>query len=216
MLGLAAAALSACTSSAGGTGPSSPSVSSPPATSSTPISASASLPGSSATKSGPITPPRPSLPPDVPRHGPNTKPGEKPPIMPLEATQHTPDGAKAFAEFFIKTIDWGYATTSSAYMRHHFTHACIGCRSTADAIDKARRKNHHFIGDRITIRAAEMVGLAPDRPVALATFDVTSAEAVDMLGNYVDAAPALTGFRERITLSWRAGRWLVLSEVPQT
>ncbi|MDQ6848679.1 MAG: hypothetical protein M3070_01570, partial [Actinomycetota bacterium] len=122
----------------------------------------------------------------------------------------------AFAEFFIKTIDWGYATTSSAYMRHYFTNACIGCRSTADAIDKDRRQSHRYIGDRFSIRAAQLVLPGPDRPVILATFDVDSVEVVDRHGNFVDASPALTNFRDRVTLDWRAGRWHVLSEVPQT
>ncbi len=69
-------------------------------------------------------PASPAVPADVPRTGPNTRKGEKPPVMPVLATKHTAAGAQAFAEFFIKTIDWGYATTSSAYMRHYFEQSC--------------------------------------------------------------------------------------------
>ena len=59
--------------------------------------------------------------------------------MPVAATKHSAAGAQAFAEFFIKTIDWGYATTSSAYMRHYFMHACSGCARLRDAISIEQR-----------------------------------------------------------------------------
>ena len=53
----------------------------------------------------------PTVPADVPTTGPNLlHPGERPPVMPALATQHTPEGAVAFAKFFIQTIDWGFAT----------------------------------------------------------------------------------------------------------
>lgn len=213
MLGLAAAALSACTSSAGGTGPSSPSVSSPPATSSTPISASASLPGSSATKSGPTTPPRPSLPPDVPRHGPNTKPGEKPPIMPLEATQHTPDGAKAFAEFFIKTIDWGFATVSGSYIRHYAEPSCRSCSVLANGMDNDRKAGNRYIGGRFTLTAAN----GASHPLAkgaektvVVTFDVLSFEQVTKSGKFVKADQAHRGERFEVSLIRSDGLWRVV------
>ena len=78
------------------------------------------------------------MPADVPRTGPNTRKGEQPPVMPVAATKHTADGAKAFAEFFIKTIDWGYATTSSAYMRHYFK-SVYWCGIAAKAFDCSLR-----------------------------------------------------------------------------
>ena len=74
--------------------------------------------------------------------------------MPVAATKHSPDGAKAFAEFFIKTIDWGYATTSGTYVRHFATSACDGCRSFADGFDRARRRGHHYIGGRVSVTGA--------------------------------------------------------------
>jgi hypothetical protein len=146
----------------------------------------------------------------VPKTGPNTKAGEKPPIMPLEATQHTPEGAKAFAEFFIKTIDWGYATTSSAYMRHYFKRSCVGCRSTADALDKAKHKEHHFLGDRFIIESAQITdNTTIAKPQVLVTFDVSSSEVVDKNGKFVNGGPALRGFRELASLSWHTSRWVV-------
>jgi Family of unknown function (DUF6318) len=199
----------ACTSSGDGS-PASSSVSSGPTATPTVSVPPPTTSAPSSSHVGPPKPPQPSLPADVPTTGPNTRAGEKPPIMPLEATQHTPDGAKAFAEFFIKTIDWGYATTSSTYMRHYFQKSCIGCRSTADALDKARRQQHHFIGDRFTIRSVSETGRATSTTIhLLATFDVQSVEVVDEHGESVDASPAVNGFRERVSASWLTDHWLV-------
>ena len=135
--------------------------------------------------------------------------------MPLEATQHTSEGAKSFAEFFIKTIDWGYATTSSTYMRHYFTTACIGCRSTADAIDKAAKQHHHFIGDRFTALAANAAAISSSSSVANARFDVTSGEVVTKSGKYVAAEPALSRVRQRLLLEWHGDGWTVVDFLAQ-
>lgn len=180
-----------------------------------PLTTAVSTPRSSSSSfSGPPKPVTPTVPADVPRAGPNTKPGEKPPVMPLEATQHTSDGAKAFAEFFIRTIDWGYATTSSAYMRQYFVASCIACASTADAIDSAAAKGHRFIGDRFTIRETT---LTRSVPIGVSvTFDVTSAEVVDRHDNFVDGLPALHDFEEAMSPAWSGGRWVVAEMVPHS
>ena len=123
---LATLALAAC-SSAGGTDPSTPPLTTP-TTSVSIAPPTTSTPASSGSFSGPPRPTTPTIPADVPRTGANTRPGEKPPLMPLEATQHTARGAQAFAAFFVKTIDWGYATVSGAYMRHYFATTCMSCR----------------------------------------------------------------------------------------
>ena len=43
--------------------------------------------------------------------GPNVRPGERPPVMPAAAKQHTQEGALAFATFYIKALDWAIAAT---------------------------------------------------------------------------------------------------------
>jgi hypothetical protein len=155
-------------------------------------------------------PARPTVPADVPRTGPNTRKGEKPPVMPLAATKHTAAGAQAFAEFFIKTIDWGYATTSSAYMRHYFTSSCIACVSTARALDRADELHRHFIGDRFAIRQVARAG----RLSVSVHFDVTAVETVTKRGRPVGGYPALSNFREQLFVRWHISRWIVARMAP--
>ncbi|HZZ96909.1 MAG TPA: DUF6318 family protein [Jatrophihabitantaceae bacterium] len=131
--------------------------------------------------------------------------------MPLEATQHTPEGAKAFAEFFIKTIDWGYATTSSAYMRHYFTKSCLECSNAASALDRAARLHRHFVGDRFSIKSASPARRSSTIRV---TFDVSSGEVVDRHDHFLSGDTSHPGYREDIAVSWAGQSWMVRKMVP--
>ena len=180
----------------------------------------ATSPPSRTTPAAPSTsasaPSAPTVPADVPTTGPNLRSrGEKPPIEPVAALEHTPEGAKAFAEFFIKTIDWGFATTSSKYMRHYYEATCIECENAARGLDSAARARHHFIGDRFTIRRVETVARSGSAHGLDIYFDVTSTEVVDQAGKFVDALGALINFRERVQVTWSRGQWKVTTMIPK-
>jgi hypothetical protein len=160
-------------------------------------SLTATLPRTSASP----RPPTPSVPADVPTTGPNTRPGEKPPVMPVAATKHTRAGAKAFAVFFIKTIDWGFATLNGSYIRHFSLAACTGCATFADGMDRDRKAGHRYIGGRIAIAAARVDALSP--PIAVVRFAEAAYTEVDRLGHLVSADGAHHGERFDVHLRWR-------------
>jgi hypothetical protein len=151
----------------------------------------------------------------VPRTGPNTRKGEQPPVMPVAATKHSPDGAKAFAEFFIKTIDWGYATTSSAYMRNYFQASCETCRNFAGLFDRARVKAEHFIGGRIATGAA-YVRRGKTRLVVAVPFSITAFAEVKSSGHVVQADRAHGHERFDVTGEWVDGGWRTVEMALET
>jgi hypothetical protein len=196
--------LAGCTSS-GGSDPTSP-----PLTTPTTSVSIAPPPSSSSSSSAPAPQTVPS---DVPRTGPNTKPGEKPPVMPVAATQHTPDGAKAFAEFFIRTIDWSAATTSATYTDHYYESSCSSCRTLSDSTERARRAGHHYIGGRMSITGVRLSATALARSAeytAVVTFDITSFEEVTRSGAFVIGDGAHRDYSFEVSMSWRAGSWTVI------
>jgi hypothetical protein len=151
----------------------------------------------------------PTVPADVPTTGPNVNgPGERPPVEPVTATQHSAAGAKAFAEFFIRTIDWGYATTSSAYMRHYFEPSCEQCEVVARLLDNAHRSGDHYIGGRIALKSSQVLAFEPVPTVDLHLL-VTADEVIDSHGKPKDADVAYPNLRERISLTWDCGRWVI-------
>ena len=72
---------------------------------SSPTSSATSVPVSSPTAKPSSSPAGPAT------TGPNVRPGERPPVMPPAAKQHTQEGALAFAGYFIRALDWSIATT---------------------------------------------------------------------------------------------------------
>ena len=152
------------------------------------------------------------MPRDVPTTGLNVGyKGEKPPVMPVVATEHTVAGAKAFAAFFVKTIDWGYVTTSSAYMRHYYVKTCDLCTALAADLDATRAKKHHYLGDRFTISSARQsseptVFFGSERTIDL-NFSVSATTSVDELGRIKGAQIPISGGQLQIWLDWNVSEW---------
>jgi hypothetical protein len=151
-----------------------------------------------------------TLPADVPTiaNNPN-KIGEKPPLPPAQTTG--PLGAQTFARFYMKTNDWAYATGSTTYMRHYFLPSCVECSFYASGIDRRHRAGERYIGDRITVRSVQSIDDESnvERQSVLVDYDVTSVEAVDAVGRFVDAAPAARSLHDRLDLIWTRTGWLV-------
>ena len=172
----------------------------PPPTTSTPTS---------------TAPSSPTVPADVPTTGPNLRsPDERPPIEPVLATQHTAAGAKAFAEFFVRTIDWGFATMSGAYIRHYSLPSCTDCATFADGMDKARASGHRYVGGRITTTGVTQSS-KPTAPHAetsvLVRFNINAFEELTHDGEGVSADPAHTGEQFEVSLTWVSQSWRVVA-----
>jgi hypothetical protein len=151
-----------------------------------------------------------TVPADVPTTGPNMRRGEKPPVMPQSATGHTGAGAQAFAVFFVRTIDWGFATLSGAYIRHVSGGGCVGCRSFADGMDRDRRLGHQYIGGRLTVRHGRLLRYRESSATVAVRFDQTSYEEVDRTRRFVSADGAHTGERLAVDVQWLHSGWRVV------
>jgi hypothetical protein len=139
-----------------------------------------------ATRPPSSAPPVPDYPADVPLTGHNVKPGEKPPRYPATAAARSQAGANAFAEFYLRTLDWAYATTNPAYMKHYTGPTCGLCNGIATGISKTAAAHHWYEGGRLTIRkvTAEPKGAvtAPADFCALSTVEETAFTTVDKTG----------------------------------
>ena len=178
LCGLIALVATACSGSGGSPNLSTASVSPPPLTTSSapPVSASA--------------PPARTYPPGVPLTGHNVRPGEKPPIYPAAAKAKTQAGANAFAEFFLKTFDWAYATTNSAYAQHYTAPSCGLCTGLETGITKTAAAKHWYLGGRFTVHQAKPTRIAPVRAPAdfcsAVTVSTAAEEVVDKTGKVFD------------------------------
>lgn len=147
----------------------------------------------------------------MPLTGVNTRPGEKPPVMPAIATHDNSAGARAFGAFFIRTVDWGYATMSSAYMRHYIYAACKWCLQQANGIDKSTRKHDHYVGGRISVHGSHLVNPYPERAdaTALVHFTLGQLRIYNAAGKRIGTAPQLRSATFEVSLTWMIDHWAV-------
>jgi hypothetical protein len=134
--------------------------------------------------------------------------------MPVLATKHTPDGAVAFAKFFSDTIDWGYATSSPAYMNHYFDAAtCQECRNLRTVLTSADKHQAYYRGSRTTTLSAEPGALGGPNGAdssAVLRIDVTAWDVVDAKGQSLGSGPPSHNSRVEIWVKWRGATWHVV------
>jgi hypothetical protein len=149
---------------------------------------------------------------DVPLTGLNVNPGEKPPVFPAAASGRSQAAANAFAAFFIQTLDWGYATTNSAYMRHYYNPSCGLCASLASGLSKTHAAGHWYQGGRLATRSVRVVAAdgvtAPLDYCSLVVVDISAAVVRDRAGKLLKGQGALSSqpfklCERRVGESWR-------------
>jgi hypothetical protein len=145
--------------------------------------------------------------------GPNIRPGEKPPSFPDSLEKNLPSAAGAFAVYWMKTIDWGYATVDSRLARTAFSPVCIDCTRFMKIFDNARAKGVHFRGGRMTI-SKWLLQANDHHNGATAVIDITvsisAQQATDRAGKVVESDPAEPRVTYRVWLRWTDSKWTVV------
>jgi hypothetical protein len=204
LLGVVALLVTGCTGNAAPNTSTVPVASSPPGTSATPST-------SAAPTSASPTPTAQPYPADVPLTGHNVKPGEKPPLYPAAARARTQAGANAFAEFFMRTLDWAYATTNPSYMKHYTGPSCGLCTGLATGISKTAAQRHWYLGGRLTVHPATATPIGPVTAPAdycsIVTVDSTAQSVVDRTGTVFNDEAAHPNLRWKVCATSSASRW---------
>jgi hypothetical protein len=145
--------------------------------------------------------------------GANVRPGEKPPSLSPVGKTNTAAGALAFADYWMRTLDWGYATTDSTLAKSAFAEQCTGCARFVGIFDNARAKGVHFRGGRSSVISSK---LQPNdhHYGATAVDDVTisigALQAIDAGGHVVEDDPEHPTVVYRVWLRWKAPAWTVV------
>jgi Family of unknown function (DUF6318) len=156
------------------------------------------------------------IPTDVPTTGPNLRPGEAPPRAEAAAAQDSATGAVAFARFFIQTIDWGIATTNSAYMAHYFDPGCAQCQQIKAGLDGSAAQGWHFLGGRYSLKSARIGAASTSAPTVVVVSDIGASTTVDRAGAQQSSAPPVANFTTTLDLSWQVTGWTVVSIDPSS
>jgi hypothetical protein len=149
---------------------------------------------------------------DVPLTGHNVKPGEMPPLYPAAAKLRSQAGANAFAEFFMRTLDWMYATTNPAYPKHYFAASCGLCSGLTTGMAKTAALHHYYEGGRFTVHPASGTQIAPvTAPADYCAFikvDTTAESVVDKTGRIFSGDGAYSNLNFKLCASFMNQSWL--------
>jgi hypothetical protein len=176
-------------------------------------SVSVGPPTTTVTPSSSPSPPAASYPADVPITGHNVKPGEKPPLYPAAAKVRSQAGANAFAEFFMRTLDWAYATTNPSYMKHYYASSCGLCSGIATGIAKTAQQNRWYLGGRLSIGSTTQQSIgdvtAPADFCSQPSVDITATAVVDKTARVFNGQGALTAQTFKICSKMQDDTWHV-------
>ena len=201
---LLAVLVAGCTSTTSGT----------PTTQPTPTHHRTSSSSSSGSDPAPTTSPAStSTPPTVPTTGPNVRPGETVPTLPSVAKSNSSAGAVEFASYWLKTLDWGYSTTSPTLLSESSAQSCLECARFAKIFTAAKDHGQHFQGGHLSaieFRIADPGGHDAATEAVDITYRQQPVRLVDSSNNEVRRAAGLPHEIRRIWLGRNRGTWIVL------
>ena len=178
---------------------------------SSPTSAATSVPVSSPTAKPSPSPAGPAT------TGPNVRAGERPPIMPPTAKQHTQEGALAFAGYFYQVFDFSLRTMTTKALQSLSSDTCSSCQKHIKSIDDLVAKGGHVQGGRISLRSINRVTGTADVKA-----DLTLLVRVDQgvlreirANGSSGSSQAPTKAANYLFLTWRNRAWR-MSEISQT
>jgi hypothetical protein len=159
---------------------------------------------------------RPTGSPSPSRTGPLTTgagvlPGEKPPVEPDLAKQHTAIGAFQFAAYFIRALSWSIATLDPYLLEAASSPSCAACRRYVDGIAALRSKGEQQRGGRPVIKSAVIDSGKPKTSAAYAIEFGLHESAAQILPTVRVTRPP-TDFQSIVFVSWAGSEWRVVEQ----
>lgn len=152
--------------------------------------------------------------PSVATTGPNVRAGEKPPTLAALGRTDSPAGALVFAQFWVRALDWGFATTDSTLPRRLYSPKCSDCARFMANFDDARAKSEHFLGGRFRF-SREVLADNDHRNGAQravdVTISVTAIRQVTEAGRVIGKSPAVPSITYRVWLGRSGAQWAVVA-----
>ena len=149
--------------------------------------------------------------------GPNVRPGERPPIMPPAAKQHTQEGALAFAGYFYQVFDFSLSTMTTKALQSLSSDTCGSCQKHIKSIDDLRAKGGHVQGGRMSLGSINRVKGTADIKADLTFLVRVDQEAlVEIRANGSSgSSEAPTKVANYLFLSWLDRGWRMI-EISQS
>lgn len=153
--------------------------------------------------------------PVVPTTGPNVRPGEVPPTPDPVASENSAEGAQAFVAYYVRAIDWAYATSSPDFLRSYYATNCNNCVAFLDNVKEKTDQRYYYTGSRIRLNQVALVhnDNRMNAAYAVSAENAVSAGAVHAPnGRVISDFPAVDHFTLTTWLGYENGKWVILDQ----
>jgi hypothetical protein len=169
-------------------------------------------PSASATTPSPSPSPSPSRTGPL-STGPNVRPGEKPPVLPEAAKEHSPAGALVFAGYYFKALDWSIATNDPYLVAKISDPTCGSCKRYIHGLNELAATSSRQNGGRIRLRSAKLVsGSFRFKSELVVDADVSEDQAVLVRPSQAPSTTSAARYDSLVFVSWRNSGWRIIEE----
>ncbi len=138
----------------------------------------------------------------------SASPRPTPPTMPAAAEGTSPAAAKAFARYFLETINYGMSSGDTTALRAVAAPGCETCLAIADKIDQSHAGPAYLEGAGWQPQGFQYIRIAADRALVAVPLAITAQKSYASAGATPTVSAATRGSLD-LRLSRTTGRWQV-------
>ena len=129
--------------------------------------------------------------------------------LPPEAQKHTPEGAAAFAKYYMQQVNEAWTAPDDAVLPSLSDPGCLSCKDLQETAEQLVRDKQHYTKSPVTVTKAAPLSANPDGVQLVRLFmDQHKVDVIDASGKVVltDQAKKLA---RTVGLKWGGRSWLL-------
>jgi hypothetical protein len=135
-------------------------------------------------------------------------PSPTPPTMPAAAEGTSPAAAKAFARYFLETINYGMNSGDTSALRAASASGCETCLAIAAKIDQSHAGTGYLEGSGWKPRGFQYIRIAADEALVAVPLRISAQKSYASEGATPSVSASTRGNVD-VRMSWSTGRWQV-------
>jgi len=128
--------------------------------------------------------------------------------IPTAARAETESSGKAFAAFFLNSLNRAAMAADPSILEGLFDAGCKTCVAMADSVKSLQKAGNHHTGPTLKVLQVTTDSFVKERRVVIAKVDQRAVDVVDRNGKRVDRTLSAKG-AFAMTLSYAPGHWTV-------
>jgi hypothetical protein len=129
--------------------------------------------------------------------------------VPPEATPATPQGAAAFARYYLGLMNQAFSTRDSSLVRRVSDPGCGGCNNLIGAIDESPEEGERVEGGKYVVAFAEAPPVEEGDVIVEVRYSLTEVRVLAPDGSLIRRTPPVENVDAQMRLLRRGNAWIV-------